>query len=388
MKVAMLGGMPNPDYPNKGIFNRRAAEGIGEYVDLTVISVRMWKPGRKFKEVEQFEKYKVLHLAIPNKPSLSVFIHLLNQKLWMWFILLFAGKELRKANLIHSVSGGYGYAGSMLASRLGSFHVLQLTGSDVNSEFPRLSGSLQIKTLLKNTHRIVGNSKRLVEDFGKLFDSVIPGYQIYRGANLEVFDFHNVRDSVNRFLYIGGLDAYPFYRYGMNTKGGLTLMKAWQIAEEKLNDASAQLWFGGPSTPNEQFGEWRASLKYPDNVINIGSLNPESVREAYDWTRFVLLPSMEEGLPNVAVEASAKGKVVIGSDVGGIPEVVLNDKSGFVFKAGDEMRLSDYLLKACQLKVDDRQIMSNNARKQIEKDFDASHYGEKYYRLYQELCVE
>lgn len=49
----------------------------------------------------------------------------------------------------------------------------------------------------------------------------------------------------------------------------------------------------------------------------------------------VVLPSYNEGLPNVLVEAQCMGRPVVATTVGGIPEVVLDGKSGYLFQARD-----------------------------------------------------
>lgn len=388
MKILMLGSMPNPDYPSKGVFNQRAANSIGERVDLVVVSIRSWKPGRKLKEVENYENYTLIRLSIPHKPAANGFFHYLNQKIWIIFILFLTGKQISNCDLVHSVSGSYGFAGAGVASRLKVPHVLQLTGSDVNSEYPQLLGSSQVKSLLKHTQAVVGNSRRLVIDFQNLFSSSFESAVIYRGVDLEAFRAEQATESSNRFLYLGGLDAYPYYSHGMNTKGGLTLMKAWKRSESKLKELKAELSFGGPSTPNTQFDEWIASLKHPELVKSCGVLSSESVKEAYKVSQFVIIPSMEEGLPNVAVEASAKGRILIGSDTGGIPEVIENNSSGFIFSAGNEEELAKMLIRACELGYPERAEMSRKARMHVESQFDHSRFGEDYQKLYQKLCAE
>jgi glycosyltransferase involved in cell wall biosynthesis len=54
----------------------------------------------------------------------------------------------------------------------------------------------------------------------------------------------------------------------------------------------------------------------------------------------VVLPSFTEGLPNVALEASAAGVPVVATAVGGTPEAVLDGESGFLVPPGDPPSLA------------------------------------------------
>ena len=56
-----------------------------------------------------------------------------------------------------------------------------------------------------------------------------------------------------------------------------------------------------------------------------------------------VLPSMSEGLGRVVVEAMATGTPVIGSQVGGIPEMVEDGVTGFLVQPGDETMLAERL---------------------------------------------
>jgi len=50
-----------------------------------------------------------------------------------------------------------------------------------------------------------------------------------------------------------------------------------------------------------------------------------------------------EGFDITFLEASARGKIVIGSDSGGIPDAIEDGLSGFLIKPGDDTHLADLL---------------------------------------------
>jgi glycosyltransferase involved in cell wall biosynthesis len=69
------------------------------------------------------------------------------------------------------------------------------------------------------------------------------------------------------------------------------------------------------------------------------------------------------------IEALTLGKPVIGSYIGGIPEIVIENTSGFLFSAGsvEELRLT--VLKADQLNEDDYLSLSSTSGKFAEDHF-------------------
>ena len=98
---------------------------------------------------------------------------------------------------------------------------------------------------------------------------------------------------------------------------------------------------------------------------------------------FVMVPSeWYENNPMTIVEGYSNGKPAIGSDVGGIPEIVIPNKTGFIHKMGDAQGLSRQIAKAEQLDKNDYISMSVNARKFAEEHFSDDQYYGKLLGIY------
>jgi glycosyltransferase involved in cell wall biosynthesis len=66
------------------------------------------------------------------------------------------------------------------------------------------------------------------------------------------------------------------------------------------------------------------------------------------WADMVVLPSFTEGLPNVALEAAAAGVPVVATAVGGTPEVVHDNVTGYLVPAGQPTALAERILQLCR----------------------------------------
>ncbi|HEY0432812.1 MAG TPA: glycosyltransferase family 4 protein, partial [Chitinophagaceae bacterium] len=93
---------------------------------------------------------------------------------------------------------------------------------------------------------------------------------------------------------------------------------------------------------------------------------------------FVILPSeWYENNPLSVIESFAYGKPVIGSSIGGIPEIIRHGDTGFLFEPGNLAQLKVSLLLANELNGEDYGRMSRACRVFAEDHFqETRHYGE------------
>ena len=124
-------------------------------------------------------------------------------------------------------------------------------------------------------------------------------------------------------LFVGVLESY---------KGIDVLAEAWRLARP-----AATLRIVGSGS--------RASIVEELGVRWDRSLTPEEVARALDESTVLVLPSRSEGMGRVVVEAHCRGRAVIGSRVGGIPDLVRDGENGLLVEPEDPEALAEALLR-------------------------------------------
>jgi glycosyltransferase involved in cell wall biosynthesis len=70
----------------------------------------------------------------------------------------------------------------------------------------------------------------------------------------------------------------------------------------------------------------------------------------------LLITSQSEGVPRVMLEAMARGIPVVAAKVGGIPEVIDDSVSGYLFEVGDLATAADIIMRLCNSSVERSRI--------------------------------
>lgn len=113
----------------------------------------------------------------------------------------------------------------------------------------------------------------------------------------------------------------------------------------------------------------------------------EDVSSFYKACDVVVLPSLAEGMPNVALEAMMFAKPVIASHVGGVPEVVIDGKTGYLVEPANPPALADAL--ACFVKSPGKRSAFGNAGKaRVEKDFNPVTRVQKIMNIYKDVLAQ
>ena len=105
---------------------------------------------------------------------------------------------------------------------------------------------------------------------------------------------------------------------------------------------------------------------------------------AYSAADVFIAPSMEDNLPNTVLESLACGTPVVAFDIGGMPDMILHERNGYLAKAFDVENLAKGI--AWVLEDTERRVhLANFARKRSEEGFALEHQARNYETLYHSL---
>lgn len=106
-----------------------------------------------------------------------------------------------------------------------------------------------------------------------------------------------------------------------------------------------------------------------DDKIELTGILPftdvEDLMQSYD---LLLLPSVEEGIANVVLEAMQLGTIVLTTDCGGMKEVIISGKNGFIVPVRDPQAMADAIKHIMNLTESDKKEIKKSAKEYI-RDF-------------------
>jgi glycogen(starch) synthase len=123
-----------------------------------------------------------------------------------------------------------------------------------------------------------------------------------------------------------------------------------------------------------------------DCVDFLGWVTPDRVPALVNGATLVVMPSRREGLPGVALEAALMARPVVGTTVGGFPEIVLHQKTGLLVGQDDQEALAAailYLLTHRAMAT----AFGQAARRRAQEVFSFERYVDAYDALYRKILI-
>ncbi len=147
---------------------------------------------------------------------------------------------------------------------------------------------------------------------------------VYSAIDLDEFDTKQSRDTVRQKYNFSDKFVFGVVGNYSDYKGHDIVLEAFSTITNREN---ALLVFVGKDT--EKLEDKASLLNVKQNVMILGF--KENAREIIKGFDCLVIPSLKESFPNVALEAFFSKVPVLGTDVGGIPEL-LDERRGFLCK--------------------------------------------------------
>ena len=230
-----------------------------------------------------------------------------------------------------------------LARRLRLPYVVKVHGSDINVQANQRLHRPQIVSALRGARAVIAVSEALAEKVRGLGVDPHRVHLLYNGVDSDRFRPGN-REAARRELGIAR-DA-PMLLYVGNLKqdkGCLDLLEAFPAVLAAY--PGARLVFVGEGPAAAALSRRAKQLGVDARLLLAGAQAHDALPAWMQAADLLSLPSHNEGVPNVVLEAMACGLPVVATRVGGIPEV-LPGHAGILVPAHDRAALARGLVDA------------------------------------------
>lgn len=165
-----------------------------------------------------------------------------------------------------------------------------------------------------------------------------------------------------------------------NEKGQDLSVRAFARLLEK--EPRGHLILAGDGVLMSKLQKLAADLKVSSHVHFLGHIS--NVKNLLAGLDVLLVPSRQEGLGTIVLDAILTDTLVVASDAGGLPEMIIHDETGLSFTSEDEKELAEAMEKSLSLyKSGDLQKL---ARKRVQEHFSLASMVEGNLRIYRSVA--
>lgn len=354
MRVLVLTKIfPNAVEPTSSPFNRQQFAALSRSCKVEVLATIPWFPGAsafgrwspagRLADVPKTERIDGLSVRHPRYAYVPKLAQGLSGPL---YAATLAPEVLRYRGRVDVVLGSWaypdGYAAVALADLIGVPAVIKVHGSDLNVLAKRSGPRRRMQHAFRRAARIVTVSRPLAAIAAELGASSDAIDVVPNGIDRGLFHPRD-REAARRALGIpveGKLVLYV--GHVAEAKGALDLVRAFAAGRSSLGGARLVLVGDG-----EGLGACaQLSEALGVDATLVGAQPHDRIPLWLAACDLLALPSWNEGVPNVVLEALASGRRVVATSVGGIPDVVTSDLFGELVPPRDPQALSAALARA------------------------------------------
>lgn len=276
--------------------------------------------------------------------------------------LIFA--KFFKKKIIYVLSGISGLNTISLYKKSQNFkiHPIKLIYTSIVAVLDEISLGLSDLIVLESPNLI--NAMNLTKYKKKLYKK---GY-MYQNMS-KFYIKKDFKERKNLIGYIGRFD---------HEKGIMNFIEALPLIERKKLDIETIIIGWGPL-----YNEIKNKLKSYElhNVQLLDKITNDQVPDYLNELKLLVVPSNKEGLPNIVLEAMACGTPVLATPVGGIPDVIKNNETGFIINKNVAEHIVESIIFALSYQQIDK--ISKNAFELINQEYNYNKVVENWTAIFQ-----
>ncbi|CEI73871.1 glycosyltransferase family 4 protein [Romboutsia hominis] len=239
-----------------------------------------------------------------------------------------------KPDILHAqYASSYGFIGSFLGYHP---YIISVWGTDIY-DFPN-NGIIQ-KQIIKHNFRkcdyIFSNSRDMAKEANKYTNKHVD--VTFFGVDMDRFKPIDVKkDDTFTIGIIKSLEK----KYGIEY-----LIKAFKELKDEYPNKKLALKIGGSGKNEENLRNLTKELKLEDSVEFLGRIAPDNIAKTFSSFDVTVFPSLREGFGVAAIESQACEVPVIVTNVGGHPESLDNNKTGFIVEPKNPTQIKEAIIK-------------------------------------------
>jgi len=237
------------------------------------------------------------------------------------------------------------YEPTIIISNFGSVNLMTLIGfilrvkvritwvHTLSTQLAKASYFLKLRKsiIYRFATEIITNSAAMKNDIVSHYEIDEEKVQVFANA-LSIKERKSIKKK-NTITYVGRLHS---------SKGVDILITAFSLLLDK--EYKYDLEIIGSGEEENVLKRMVKELEIESNVHFLGSISKEEVLNSFNIASFAVIPSRSEAFGYVVIEAMSVKTAVVAAAVGGIPEIISDEKNGLLFKPESA---EDLLKKMC-----------------------------------------
>ncbi len=366
------------------------------------------------------KKHKIYLFGVINKPknydSKNIKVYCTSKVLfkniiitkWHVFVLLFTKpqrlfivlKELKKHTSLYAKWNAFSRLIPVVRFLPDIFHVQWAKDLD-NWLF--LKEKLDVKLVLSLRGAHINYSpiadKKLADSYKANFPKIDAFHAVSQAISLEAHKYHAEASKIKVIHSLIPKSTFNYYKKFKKSdsskiriccvgrfhwkKGYKYLLEACSLLKDKNIHFKLVLIATNPVSESVLFQLHQLNIE--NEVTIVKGLAQAELFKFMQTFDMLILPSLEEGIANVVLEAMAIGLPVISTNCGGMSEVVKPKETGWLVPVREPVALAEAIIDVSQTSESDVQYITHHAHLLVKEEFNAENSIKEFVALYQSV---